>query len=191
LARWQRQALRQAELDRRSQREVELRQRLSVLLPQLRVSWGRGTQWVYSSRSDLLSEPIPDGDRSNYSISMSWDLSRLLWSTDDLTRHRMAPRLAAERRQILTQVAEVYLRLCQAQRVRLPASQGGTRVVALQIALQSLLGEEFSARSLPHCPELLPDAAALSAIEPGPALRPADPVPAEPGEPASTQPAEP
>lgn len=172
LARWQRQALRSAELDRRSQRELEARLRLAVLLPQLRVTWGRGTQWVYSSRSDLLSEPVPDGDRSNYSVSLSWDLGRLLWSPEDLTLHRLAPRLAAERRQILLQVAALYLRLCQSQqesqrssaRVAAAASQQTT---ALQIALQAVVGEEANSRSLPHCPEHLPDAASLSAIETG------------------------
>lgn len=167
LARLQRQALRRSELDRRSQRDVESRLRLSALLPQLRVTWGRGTQWVYSTRSDLIGEPVPDGDRSNYSVSLSWDLARLLWSPEDLTLHRVAPRMASERRQILLQVATLYLRLCQRQNhlaaSPAPAHTDGQAAV-LQIALQALLGEEAHSRSAAHCPASMPDPASLSTL---------------------------
>ena len=168
LARWQRQALRHAGLDRQSQREMMVRLRLAALLPQVRATWGRGTQWVYSSRADLVSEAVPDGDRSSYSVSLSWDLARLLWSPDDLALHRLAPRVASDRRQLLTQVAALYLQLCQKQREHDgPPSQLAGRSIgqaeALHIALHSLLGEEADSGRVPKCPEqIAADSALLS-----------------------------
>lgn len=171
LARWQRQALRHAGLDRRSHRELMVRLRLATLLPQVRATWGRGTQWVYSSRGDLLNEAVPDGDRSSYSVSASWDLSRLLWSPDDLALHRLAPRVASDRQQILTQVAALYLQLCRRQQAHdgppaQPTGASSEHTPALQIALLALLGEEADSSRVPHCPEQIPDDAALLSREP-------------------------
>lgn len=171
LARWQRQAVRQAGLDTRHRRDLDLRLRLSALLPQLRATYGRGTQFAYSTRTDGFSDLIPDGDRSSYSVSLSWDLGRLLWNHEELTLYRLTPQLASERRQLLLEVASLYLRLCQLRRRQEPGAPGNNgaanqRAVGAQIALQAALGEEASARNAPHCPEPLPDAASLVESEP-------------------------
>lgn len=156
LARLQRQALRQNGLDRQQLHEQSVRLRLSALLPQVRASWGRGTQWAYSPRSDSFSELVPDGDRSSYSISMSWDLGRLLFAAPELALSGEAVRRAAQRTQLLLRISAVYLRRC-----RVAAGEQATRPAgnprmheteALDLVLSALMGDEARPLRIAHCP---------------------------------------
>lgn len=156
LARIQRQALRQNGLDRQQLHEQSVRLRLSALLPQLRASWGRGTQWAYSPRSESLSELVPDGDRSSYSISMSWDLGRLLFATPELALSREAVRRSAQRTQLLLRISAVYLRRCRVaageQATRLADSPRAHETEALDLVLSALMGDEARPLRIAHCP---------------------------------------
>ncbi len=182
LSRLQRQALRQNGLDRQRLRELAVRLRLSALLPQLRATWGRGTQWAYSTRTDTLSELLPDGDRSSYSVSLAWDLSRLLFAPPELILGREATRLSSQRTQLLLRVAEAYLQRCQAGPTTggSPSSTGPRpgQSMALDILLSALLGDEARPLRLTHCPREAIDPATLT----GALSRPADPPEGRPAE---------
>lgn len=176
LARLQRQALRQNGLDRARLADLSLRLRLSALLPQLRATWGRGTQWAYSTRIDALSELVPDGDRSTYSVSLSWDLGRLLFATPDLVLSREAVRLSAQRTQLLLRVAALYAKRCQLGQAEGPTSPSKpspvSQAAALDIMLLSLLGEEARAPRIAHCPTDSIDARTLAEAFGTPASQP-------------------
>jgi hypothetical protein len=176
LARLQRQALRQNGLERKRIADLSLRLRLSALLPQLRATWGRGTQWAYSTRIDALSELVPDGDRSTYSVSLSWDLGRLLFATPDLLLSREAVRLSAQRTQMLLRVAALYAKRCQLEQAEGHASPSrpshASQAAALDIMLLSLLGEEARAPRIAHCPTDSIDARTLAEAFGAPAGHP-------------------
>lgn len=176
LALLQRQALRHAQLDTSSGRQLLWRLRLSALLPQLRTSIGRGTQWVYSSRGEAYSEPVQDGDRMTYSLSAGWDLSRILFAREEIALHRDAERAAIRRGQLLLQVADLYTRRCQLElqfhRTHTPPSPGelppaansvaatphtpdpavAAQALALDITLAALAGQEAHSPIVQHCP---------------------------------------
>lgn len=156
LARLQRQALRQNGLDRQQLNEQSVRLRLSALLPQVRASWGRGTQWAYSPRSDSFNELVPDGDRSSYSISMSWDLGRLLFAAPELALSREAVRRSAQRTQLLLRISAVYLRRCRVaageQATRPADSPRAHETEALDLVLSALMGDEARPLRIAHCP---------------------------------------
>lgn len=172
----QRSALRHAHLDEPGRRTLEARLHLAPLLPQLRLSVGRGWQWAYSTQTDGTPSQTLDGDRTSYLVGAQWDLGRLLFAREDVALRRDAQRVAQLRTQLQLRVARVYGLRCRADserqraRSREAAEQLAGRVGALDVALAALTGDEAAVRRLHGCSSQLSSSLAteLDALEPRP-----------------------
>lgn len=118
LVRLQRAAIRTAGLAEGRFRALRARQHLAPLLPQVHASLGWGLQKAYASPDGAGAAPSSsaaviyaarDSQRQTASIGASWDLSRLLYSRDDLTLLQHEQRAAAARAALSTQIARLYL----------------------------------------------------------------------------------
>lgn len=177
----QRAAVRHAHLDEGSRRTLETRLHLAPLLPQLRLSVGRGWQWAYSTQTDGTPSQTLDGDRTSYLAGAQWDLSRLLFAREDVALRRDAQRVALLRTQLQLRVARVYGLRCRAEAERQmaksleAAEQLAGRVGALDVALVALTGDEAAVRRLHGCTSQTSRSLAsdLDALEPrGPTAAP-------------------
>jgi hypothetical protein len=182
----QRAAIKEAHLDEQSRRGLTARLRLAPLLPQLRVSVGRGWQWSYStSTSYQAPTPAPSDDRMSYAVAASWDLGRLLFSHEETALRRDAQRTALMRTQLRLQVARLYALRCRAlseattATSALVSAQRQARVMTLEVALGALTGDEHIGRKLHGCAAAFGSSAveleALTTTQLSPKLGPAAP----------------
>lgn len=172
----QRSAVRHAHLDESSRQSLEARLHLAPLLPNLRLSVGRGWQWAYSTQTDGTPSQTLDGDRTSYLVGAQWDLGRLLFAREELGLSLNAQRVAGLRTQLQLRVARVYGLRCRAESERQRASsaeadaQLAGRIGALDVALAALTGDEAAVRRLHGCKSPLSSSLAteLDALEPRP-----------------------
>lgn len=156
LAALQRAAVRVAEADAASLRALRLRVRLSSLLPDVRVSWGYGAQWAYGAGTVATL----DGDRTFYSVGLSWNLGKLVFSSrEDLALHHEAQRASILRSELVAQVASLYLKRCafaerlsKATAANANATSAPTlalRLAELDASLEALTGRTHPPRACP------------------------------------------
>lgn len=114
LAAVQRAALVHAGLSPQTSRHLLARQHLAALLPQLRVTLGRGWQLSATGRAlDGLTAPEVDGDHISYAVSASWDLARLLVPHEAMQHHHEEPRRAQLRLALLSRVTQLVAARCR------------------------------------------------------------------------------
>lgn len=168
LAALQRAAVRVAEADAASLRALRLRVRLSSLLPDVRASWGYGAQWGYGAGSVATL----DGDRTFYSVGLSWNLGKLVFSSrEDLALHHEAQRASSLRSELVAQVASLYLKRCAlAERLSKVTAANATsaptlalRLTELDASLEALTGRTHPPRA---CPSHIERAEASEAATP-------------------------
>ena len=189
LAAVQRAALAHAGLGEGATTQLLARAHLAALLPQVRVTVGRGWQLSATGRPlDGLSAPTTvDDDHTSYAVSASWDLARLLVPHEALQLHHAAPRLAQQRLALLVRVAGLFATRCHLLQQG-PATPLG-RVAELEAALDLLTGghslpavtPETSCPAVPRFTTTLPRSS-LSAPRPGPVSRRRAPSGGEPGD---------
>lgn len=172
----ERAAAQAAGLDEATWRGLRARVRLAPLLPNLRVTVGRGLSWVASSRTwpgTDAAAGAPDSDQLSYAVTAQWDLSRIVFSREAVQVERDAARVASERTRLALRVARLYARRCQLARGTSRSSGAPAGLAELDAALDILTGGRFSPRDTPGpCPA----APSRDADEPpGRAGRTADP----------------
>lgn len=116
LAAVQRAALAHAGLSPQATTHLLARQHLAALLPQVRVTLGRGWQISATGRVlDGLPVPVPevDNDHTSYAVSASWDLARLLAPHEAMQHHHEEPRRAQLRLALLAKVAQLVAARCR------------------------------------------------------------------------------
>lgn len=104
-----------AELSPSRTRSLRLRLHLAPLLPQLRVTFGRGWQ-LTASRDFLLETPQTDNDRVNYALSAHWDLARLVMPHEELQLAKEEQRRALLRLRLQERVARLLAERCHLHR---------------------------------------------------------------------------
>lgn len=115
------------------------RQHLAALLPQLRVTVGRGWQLSATGRAvDGLTAPVVDDDHTSYAVSASWDLARLLVPHESMQHHLQEPRRAQQRLALLIQVTQLVGARCRLLQSARPEQQA--QVAELEAALALLTG---------------------------------------------------
>jgi hypothetical protein len=136
----QRAALAQAGLSESATTRLLAREHLSALLPQVRVTLGRGWQLSATGRPlDGLSAPTTvDDDHTSYAVSASWDLARLLVPHEALQLHNAAPRLAQQRLALLVRVNGLIGARCHL--LQQGAASAVEQVAELEAALDLLTG---------------------------------------------------
>lgn len=136
----QRAAVVAAELDPARTRSLRLRLHLAPLLPQLRVTFGRGWQ-LTTSRDFLLDTPTVDNDRVNYAISAHWDLARLLVHHEELQLAKEETRRAMLRLRLEERVAQLLAERCWLLRGNGARSQSDEqRRLAIEATLTVITG---------------------------------------------------
>lgn len=132
-----RAAVEAAELSPQKTRSLRLRLHLSSLLPQLRVTFGRGWQ-LSSSRDYLLETPATENDRINYAITASWDLSRLVVPHEELHLFKEEQRRATLRLRLEERLARLLAARCRLQKPEHPTDR--TKLDELEATLIVLTG---------------------------------------------------
>lgn len=136
----QRAAVAAAELEPARTRSLRLRLHLAPLLPQLRVTFGRGWQ-LTTSRDFLLDTPTVDNDRVNYAISAHWDLARLLVPHEELQLAKEETRRAMLRLRLEERVAQLLAERCWLLRGNGARSQSDEqRRLAIEATLTVITG---------------------------------------------------
>lgn len=129
-----------AELSPQRTRSLRLRLHLASLLPQLRVTFGRGWQ-LSSSRDYLLETPTTENDRLNYAITASWDLARLLVPHEELHLIKEEQRRAALRLRLEERLTRLLAERCRLSRKpQQPTDQA--KLDAVEATLQVLTGSK-------------------------------------------------
>jgi hypothetical protein len=136
----ERAAIEAAELSPSRTRSLRLRLHLAPLLPQLRVTFGRGWQ-LGTSRDFFLDTPTTDNDRVNYALSAHWDLARLVMPHEELALAKEEQRRAMLRLRLAERVARLLAERCQLhhQGERLSRSEE-QRQLAVEATLTVLTG---------------------------------------------------
>ena len=93
-------------------RSLKARLHLSALLPQFRVTFGRGWQ-LLGSRDVLGDASGPENDRLSYAIYASWDLAKLLHPHDELSLLKEEQRRAALRLRLQERVLQFLAERCR------------------------------------------------------------------------------
>jgi hypothetical protein len=150
----QRAAIRAAALDRGRVTALSTRLRLSSLLPQVGASLGRGVYQLTYLRDGQIPSSFTDSDRISYSVTAQLDLSRLLFSREDISLLERAQRSAQQARTLAAEVAHLYY---ERERLLLRPADGPTRtrIAELSATLEALTGFSELAR-LPQEPRCLP-----------------------------------
>lgn len=133
--RLQRAALRRAGLEPEPYDGMLRRLRLAPLLPQLTLSVWRGVQL---GRTDL-PVPLADPERLSFAITARWDLSRLVFSRDELALRAQAQRTARLGRALRAQVARLHARRQEA--LGEGSEEAAVRARELGALLEALTGE--------------------------------------------------
>jgi len=145
-----------AELSPSRTRSLRLRLHLAPLLPQLRVTFGRGWQ-LTTSRDFLLETPQSDSDRVNYALSAHWDLARLVMPHEELQLAKEEQRRAMLRLHLEERVARLLAERCllHQQAGRLTRSDEQKRV-SIEATLTVLTGGAAlpPVGSIDDCPAL-------------------------------------
>jgi len=105
-------AVEAAELSPSRTRSLRLRLHLASLLPQLRITFGRGWQ-LTTSRDFFLDTPTTDNDRVSYALSAHWDLARLVLPHEELSLAKEEQRRAMLRLRLAERVARLLAERCQ------------------------------------------------------------------------------
>lgn len=130
-----------AELSPQKTKSLRIRLHLASLLPQLRVTFGRGWQ-LSSSRDYLLETPTTENDRLSYALSASWDLARLLVPHEELHLAKEEQRRAMLRLRLEERVARLLSERCRlAQQRGTPAAQAN--LAAIDATLDVLTSGKF------------------------------------------------
>ncbi len=137
----QRAALAHAGLRPQTTTQLLVRQHLAALLPQVRVTLGRGWQLTATGRAlDGLTAPEVDNDHTSYAVSASWDLARLLVPHEAMQLQRDEPRRAQLRLALLARVTQLVAARCRLlQREQVGAEQY-EQAAELEAALDLLTG---------------------------------------------------
>ncbi len=165
-----------AELGPQKTRSLRLRLHLASLLPQLRVTFGRGWQ-LSSSRDYLLETPTTEHDRLSYALSASWDLARLLVPHEELHLIKEEQRRAMLRLRLEERVVRLLAERCRLAPQRdNPTAQA--RLAAVEAALDVLTAGKFRPPSDDHpaCPAspLLDEKSLDANLDPDEPVRTAD-----------------
>lgn len=164
LAAVQQAALAHAGLSPGATTSLLARQHLAALLPQLRVTLGRGWQLSATGRAlDGLTAPVVDDEHTSYAVSASWDLARLLAPHEAMAHHQEAPRLAQQRLALLIKVTQLVAARCRLLRSAGQRAGQPEQVAELEAALELLTGGHA-------LPEVTPESAcpAVPRLDPGP-----------------------
>ncbi len=117
------------------------RQHLAALLPQLRVTLGRGWQLSATGRAlDGLTAPVVDDEHTSYAVSASWDLARLLVPHEAMAHHHEEPRLAQQRLALLVKVTQLVGARCRLLRGDGLRAAEQQQLAELEAALELLTG---------------------------------------------------
>jgi hypothetical protein len=150
----QRAALETAELTSSPTRSLRLRLHLAQLLPQLRVTFGRGWQ-LTTSRDYLIDTPQTDNDRVNYALSASWDLARLISPHGELSLLKEELSRAQLRQRLLERLAQLTSERCVlAQRPQPLSPSDEQRRLTIEATLSILTGDKVPLSN--HRSELCP-----------------------------------
>ena len=163
LAAVQQAALAHAGLSPAATTSLLARQHLAALLPQLRVTLGRGWQLSATGRAlDGLTAPVVDDEHTSYAVSASWDLARLLVPHEAMAHHQEAPRLAQQRLALLIKVTQLVAARCRLLRSAGQRAGQPEQVAELEAALELLTGGHA-------LPEVTPESACPAAprLDPG------------------------
>lgn len=165
LAAVQRAALVHAGLSPQATTGLLARQHLAALLPQVRVTLGRGWQITASGRVlDGLPVSVPevDNDHTSYALSASWDLARLLVPHEAMQHHHEEPRRAQLRLTLLTKVTQLVAARCRLLQREGPGGARSAQAAELEAALDLLTGgqalpEVAPGAPCPAAPRFLPE----------------------------------
>lgn len=150
----ERAAIEAAALGSSVTRSLRLRMHLAQLLPQLRVTFGRGWQ-LTTSRDYLIETPSSDNERVNYALSASWDLARLISPHGELSLIKEEQTRAQLRHRLLERVAQLISERCVlVQRHRPLAPSDEQRRLTIEATLSVLTDGAFhpTSSSDEHCP---------------------------------------
>lgn len=137
----QRAALAHAGLRPQTTTQLLLRQHLAALLPQVRVTLGRGWQLTATGRAlDGLTAPEVDNDHTSYAVSASWDLARLLVPHEAVQLHREEPRRAQLRLALLIRVTQLVAARCRILQRESVGAEQHEQAAELEAALELLTG---------------------------------------------------
>lgn len=153
LAAVQRAALAHAGLSPQATTHLLARQHLAALLPQVRVTLGRGWQISATGRVlDGLPVPVPevDNDRTSYAVSASWDLGRLLVPHEAMQHHHEEPRRAQLRLALLAKVTQLVSARCFL--LRQPEGGAAAQAAEVEAALELLTGGQALPEVSPETP---------------------------------------
>lgn len=165
-----------AGLGKDSLRGLKVRRHLSALLPQLRMTFGRGWQ-LTTSRDMYIDSQAPENDRLNYAVSASWDLSKLVHPSDELSIAKEEHRRTLLRLKWQEQVARLLAERCRLQN---EADSDPAKLLAIETTLWHWT--QGNVALAPHKPSSCPPA-----MRKMPEMKPQ---PNEPGETQSTEPSE-
>jgi len=147
------------------------RQHLAALLPQLRLTLGRGWQLSATGRAvDGLTAPVVDDDHTSYAVSASWDLARLLVPHEAMAHHHEEPRRAQLRLALLVKVTQLVGARCRLLRSDGRRAEMEEQVAELEAALELLTGGHALPEVTPGatCPAAPRFELGLPRSEPGP-----------------------
>lgn len=171
LAAVQQAALAHAGLSPQATTSLLARQHLAALLPQLRVTLGRGWQLSATGRAlDGLTAPVVDDEHTSYAVSASWDLARLLVPHEAMAHHQEEPRLAQQRLALLVKVTQLVAARCRLLRSAGLRAGPPEQVAELEAALELLTGGHALPEVTPEstCPAAPRFDLGLPRSEPGP-----------------------
>lgn len=141
LAAVKRAALAQAGLRPQTTTQLLIRQHLAALLPQLRLTLGRGWQLSATGRTlDGLTAPEVDNDHTSYAVSASWDLARLLVPHEAMQLHREEPQRAQLRLTLLARVTQLLAARCRILQREPAGPEQQEQVAELEAGLELLTG---------------------------------------------------
>jgi hypothetical protein len=158
LRRLQRAAVAHAGLSEGATTRMLVREHLAALLPQVRVTLGRGWQLTATgSVVDGLTAPTSvDNDHVSYAVSAGWDLSRLLAPRAAAQAHHDEPLRARARLEVQAQVTSLLACRCRLLQLDSPSASQQAELGELEAALDLLTGghplPEVTSKTI--CPSL-------------------------------------
>lgn len=154
-------AIRAAEISLKTLKRWRARSALSTLLPQLSLGWDNSVSTnidldrAGTTQADVFIEGPIDRDHS-LDLSLTWDLGRLVWSSEERYIAGLARWYVEHREEILSEINRLYFErrkvLLEAAAPHLSQAQAVSRWLAvdeLTARLDALTGNYFSERIAP------------------------------------------